>query len=52
MFVRTIAITTLSAALLFGFQTVGWTANEIKIGGMAPITGNVATFGVDQKNAY
>lgn len=28
------------------------TANEIKIGGMGPTTGNVATFGVGQRNAY
>lgn len=46
------AITALGAVLIFGIQAAGWAASEIRIGGMGPTTGNVATFGVDQKNAY
>lgn len=42
----------LGIALALSVPKIGWAAEDIKIGGMGPTTGNVATFGVDQKNAY
>jgi branched-chain amino acid transport system substrate-binding protein len=50
MFMRAIVI--FGAALAWGLPASGWAADEIRLGGMGPTTGNVATFGVDQKNAY
>jgi branched-chain amino acid transport system substrate-binding protein len=46
------AITIVATAVAMLLPATGWSAGEIKLGGMGPITGNVATFGVDQKNAY
>lgn len=50
MSTRMIRLFTLFA--IFAIQTLANAADIIKIGGMAPTTGNVATFGVGQKNAY
>ncbi len=44
------ALVVLSMAL--GLASPAMAADEIKIGGMGPTTGNVATFGVGQRNAY
>jgi branched-chain amino acid transport system substrate-binding protein len=41
-----------TVGLLLAIPALGWAAEVIKIGGMAPTTGNVATFGVGQRNAY
>jgi branched-chain amino acid transport system substrate-binding protein len=41
-----------TVGLLLAIPALGWAADVIKIGGMAPTTGNVATFGVGQRNAY
>jgi branched-chain amino acid transport system substrate-binding protein len=43
--------TLLIAAIAFGTATLA-AGQEVVIGGMAPTTGNVATFGVGQRNAY
>lgn len=46
------AITIVVAAFAMMLSASGWAAREIKLGGMGPTTGNVATFGLEQKNAY
>ncbi len=50
MFTRAIAI--FGTALTLCVSIAATAADDVKIGGMGPTTGNVATFGVDQKNAY
>ena len=42
----------MTAALLALFPAGYAESSEVVIGGMAPTTGNVATFGVGQRNAY
>jgi branched-chain amino acid transport system substrate-binding protein len=48
--VRTITVWALT--VLLAVPAVAPAADVIKVGGMAPTTGNVATFGVGQRNAY
>jgi branched-chain amino acid transport system substrate-binding protein len=51
MSIHQIAVWLATAALCGSWATQA-SSEEITIGGMAPTTGNVATFGVGQRNAY
>jgi branched-chain amino acid transport system substrate-binding protein len=42
----------LGIVIALAVPKTGWAAETIKVGAMGPTTGNVATFGVEQKNAY